>query len=1029
MASVNEKYRLGLDLGTNSIGWAAVKLGHDGEPGAVLDIGVRIFPDGRKAGSNATDRQSNAVDRRLARGQRRRHDRYLTRREKLTQALVACGLMPEREDERKNLEGLDPYRLRARALDEPLPPHELGRALFHLNQRRGFKSNRKAAGDVENEDGKIRADISGLRRQMEESGARALGEFLARRHQRGKTVRARPGQELYPDRAMYEEEFDAIQAAQESHHCLSAAQWENLSEIILFQRPLHPVSSGRCQFEEDEPRAAKALPAFQEFRMLQEMNNLRVHAGAEPERPLNEAERKYALQRLRDGREINLQKPTGLLKGLTFNLAAGGRKSVKGDETASRLAKPERFGKGWAGIPLDERNEIVRFLLNTEDSELVRQRAIGEWGLNDHQADAVANVSLAPGYGNLSEKAILKILPHLEKGRVFSDAVQDAGYRHHSDFRNDEARDELSHYGEALPPGSVGANGRIANPTVHVGLNQLRRVVNQLVATYGKPQEIVVELARELKMNREQKRNYEQQQGAGGKRNDDFRKLPEESGLPVTAAAIRKLRLWEEQGPVQNRVCPYTGKQLSFAMVMSPQTEVDHILPFSRTLDNSMANLVVCMADANREKGDRTPHEAFGDRCLEYVKDFPANKRWRSQENAMERFEGERDFLDRQLNETQYLSRTARTYLAWLYDEQGEGGQRVRAIPGRMTALLRRAWGLEGMLRAADEIPRKQRDDHRHHAIDAFVVANTTQGLLQRFAQAAGSDYRDAAERLAALVPPPWEGFDRSEVQAFLDRSDRAVSYKPDHGTRDEKGQTTGQLHNETAYGIINLAEDGPSEVVHRKKLSDFKKRDDLARVRDEKLREALTELWDKVAAEGGKPADFVGQAWSPGVRMSERGRRQQVRSVRVVEQLRITDIKPKGDKTGKPYKGYVPGGNEFADIWEMPPDQRGRKQWQMTIVRTFDANQPDSGPERPHPAAKRLMRIYKGDMGAVGEGKNRRIVHIRQIFQPGRLLVSDHQREAEQQSYRAEPLRKAGFRKVRVDELGRVHDRGPFQP
>ena len=1055
MASVNEKYRLGLDLGTNSIGWAAVKLGNDGEPGAVLDIGVRIFPDGRKAGSNATDRQSNAVDRRLARGQRRRHDRYLTRREKLTQALVACGLMPEREDERKNLEGLDPYRLRARALDEPLPPHELGRALFHLNQRRGFKSNRKAAGDGENEDGKVRADISGLRRRMKENGARTLGQFLARRHKRGKTVRARPGQELYPDRAMYEEEFDAIQAAQEPHHCLSAAQWENLREIILFQRSLRPVAPGWCQFEENEPRAAKALPAFQEFRMLQEVNNLRVHAGAEPERPLNEAERKYALQRLRDGRDINLQKPTGLLKGLTFNLAAGGRQSVKGDETAARLAKPERFGKRWLDLSLDKRNEIVRFRLDTEDSELVGQRAIGEWALNDEQADAVANVSLPSGYGNLSEKAIRKILPHLEKGRIFSDAVRDAGYSHHSNFQNAEAHDSLPYYGVALPRDAVGGDptkdverdgepaihGRIANPTVHIGLNQLRRVINQLVATYGKPQEIVVELGRELKMNREQKRNYEQQQRAGGKRNDDFRKLLEESGRTVTADAIRKLRLWEEQGPAQNRVCPYTGKQLLSAMVMSPQTEVDHILPFARTLDNSMANLVVCMADKNREKGDRTPHEAFGDRCLEYVKDFPANKRWRFQENAMERFEGERDFLDRQLNETQYLSRTARTYLAWLYDEQGEGGQRVRAIPGRMTALLRRAWGLEGMLREADEIPRKQRDDHRHHAIDAFVVANTTQGLLQRFAQAAGSGYRDAAERLAALVPPPWEGFDRNEVRAFLERSDRAVSYKPDHGTPGEKGQTTGQLHEATAYGIIEPVSDGRHKVVLRKDLNKFAAKD-LDKVPDAALRDGLRLLWDEV---GGKTADFAERAANQGVLLN--GRRQRVRRVRVYSEQRVIPVK---DADGKAYKGYLPGGNEFADIWEMPDGN-----WRTVVVSSFEANQPDFRVDnrRPHPAARRLMRLQIDDMGALGEGEDRRIVRVRQMDnnQSGPRIVLDDHNEANVDArirqdartrretgtdggmkvevYSAAKLRRLGFRKVRVDELGRVYDRGPFQP
>ena len=193
------KYRLGLDLGTNSLGWAAVKLGDDGEPYGLLDLGVRIFPDGRNERSEA----SNAVERRTARGQRRLRDRYLQRRGGLMQAMVAWGLMPEDETERKSLENGDPYRLRARALDERLVPFELGRALFHLAQRRGFKSNRKVPGGDEAEGGKIATDIDTLQQRITASGARTLGEFLHRRRKRGENVLARPGQGLYPNRAAW----------------------------------------------------------------------------------------------------------------------------------------------------------------------------------------------------------------------------------------------------------------------------------------------------------------------------------------------------------------------------------------------------------------------------------------------------------------------------------------------------------------------------------------------------------------------------------------------------------------------------------------------------------------------------------------------------------------------------------------------------------------------------------------------------------------------------------------------------------
>ena len=359
MNNKDAKYRLGLDMGTNSIGWAAINLDENGKPCGVLDMGVRIFPDGR----NSTDKTSNAVERRLARGQRRRRDRYLGRREKLISALVAYGLMPKDENERKNIANdnrLDPYELRARALDldRRLKPFELGRAIFHLDQRRGFKSNRKASGD-DDEDKKTRGDISELSRRMEESGARTLGEYLARRRKKGKSARARPNMGLYPDRAMYEEELDKIQAAQQPDQDLNAEQWDNLRDIIFYQRPLIPVEPGFCLFEPEKSRAPRAMPLFQEFRMLQEVANLKVQVGTEPERFLDDDERERAMRRLRSGKDITLSKgkdnkpanPTrdlGLPSNAVFNLAAGGRKAIKGDETTAKLAasqKPARRTK------------------------------------------------------------------------------------------------------------------------------------------------------------------------------------------------------------------------------------------------------------------------------------------------------------------------------------------------------------------------------------------------------------------------------------------------------------------------------------------------------------------------------------------------------------------------------------------------------------------------------------------------------------------------------------------------------------
>src|SRR5690606_30963177 len=183
---MSQRYRLGLDLGTNSIGWCAVLLDSDCAPCSLLDGGVRILTPNEEAGRDPQSKQSLAANRRAARAMRRRRDRFLRRQKRLMETLVEAGLMPTDETERKALERLDPYWLRAAALDERLELHEIGRAIFHLNQRRGFLSNRIADAD-ESEKSAMKAGMRALETELEEAKARTLGEFLARRHARDRT--------------------------------------------------------------------------------------------------------------------------------------------------------------------------------------------------------------------------------------------------------------------------------------------------------------------------------------------------------------------------------------------------------------------------------------------------------------------------------------------------------------------------------------------------------------------------------------------------------------------------------------------------------------------------------------------------------------------------------------------------------------------------------------------------------------------------------------------------------------------------
>lgn len=1019
--------RLGLDLGTNSIGWVLYRL-DGGEPVELVDGGVLIHSDGR----NPKNRASNAADRRSKRGPRRNRDRMLRRRRRVARLLHDLGLLPKDEEARAALRDLDPLRLRAEALDKPLKPHELGRVLLSLADRRGFKSNRKTDGG---EDGAIRKEVGELRRRIAQSGVRTLGEYLWRRHRDGKTIRARLGNGLYPDRAMIEDELEAIHKAQIPHHPgVGPSDWDAVIGVLLFQRDLRPVERGHCTLMPEEKRAYRAYPAFQRFRILQEVSNIEVTPPGVSARPLEREERERVIAKLLSLKSRTFEQilsDAGLPEGTSINLRSAARERLDGDLTAFKLGKSQCFGKMWQQLSLERQQEVVERLIEDEDSLELEDWLRDEFDLSEEAAEAVATTQLPQGTGNLSIAAIERLLPHMQRGRRYHDAVSDAGLGHHSDMRGDGGMARLPYYGEVLARHVLGGRpdgrgdqeryGRVVNPTVHIALGQVRHLFNAIIECYGKPDEVVIELARELKQSDEQRRDYERQQATNRERNDRLRALAEAASHPEPSAQdMRKLRLWEEQGPVNGRVCPFTGRTLSVEMVLSDATEIEHLLPYSRSLDDSMNNSVVAMRDANREKGNRTPFEAWGhdperyESILARVRLLPKEKQWRFNDDAIDNWEKDNRFLDRQLNENSYLSRLVREYLEAVVPPNC-----IWVTPGRMTAMLRRRFGFNGML-SVESSGRKNRDDHRHHLIDAAVIGLTSRSQLQQVARATGRG--DDGESILEALELPWAGF-RSDLEALVEGC--VVRHRPDH-FRPVLGGTTGSLHNETAYGIV----DGPDEkgqmtLVETKPLVslDPKRLDD---VRDQALRYRLKELWERVEAE--HDGESRGHAWQL---FSERAHEElHVRRIRVLTRLGEDSLAFISDKTGRVYKAYKTDGNAYMDVWLLPNGKtRGE------TVSRFDAHQGkfSSTVRTEYPTAKKLMRLHVNDMVAIGEGSERRIMRVKELS--GQRIVAVDQtaagkaKELPLYSKAAGQVIQAELRQVSVDILGHLRDGGPFGP
>ncbi|MDR3507158.1 MAG: type II CRISPR RNA-guided endonuclease Cas9 [Caulobacteraceae bacterium] len=1042
-----ERSRFAFDLGTNSIGWAIYRLDAAGRPEELADSGVRLFSDGR----NPKDGQSLAAMRRIPRAARRRRDRFVQRRDWLMTLLIRHELMPGEEADRKALEHLDPYAIRGRALDEILTPHEIGRALFHLNQRRGYSSNRIADARAEDEDkGKIAAAGERLGTTLKDHGARTLGEYYAKlqtgpiRERQGVRARLR-GQgakafyDLYPQRGMLEAEFDAIWAAQAPHHPsrLTEEARTAIRTAIFHQRPLKPPVIGRCTFFPNETRLAAASPTAQAFRIYQELANLEIEEGLNRPRRLTIEERDRLAARLLEGEDLTFGKIRRLLElggAARINLEEGGRDRLKGDETAARLGGGRgRLKRLWPDLDADRRAQVIARLLDESDTAALTAWLVNEIGATPQEAEAAANFRPPEGHIRLGPTAAAGVVEALRQGDPktgevirYHEAVRIAfPTLHHSDLRTGEVFDRLPDYRTVLARHTVGGTGdpadpedkrlgRLPNPTVHIGLNQLRRVINALIATHGPPSQIVIELARDLKRTREDKDRAQKEnrknEDANRRRSADL----EAADYPASAANLRLYRLWEDLGPLP-RLCTYTGQPIGFKDVFSGRTEVEHILPFSRTLDDSMANKTITFTQVNRGKRNLAPEEAdWAPGQYEAIQQradaLPRNKGWRFKPGAMERFENEtRGFLDRQLNETRHLSRLAREYVQGVTgDENG-----VWVVTGQLTALLRARWGLN-----FSNV--KDRNNHRHHAIDAATIGLIDRGLLAELARRAGArEQEDLLEQITKDVPDP-PGFVaagrdfrqnvRERVAALI------VSHKPEHG----KG---GALHEDTAYGLVDpdLGEDG--NLVYRKAI-DTLTANEIERVRDLTLRERLIAVLDQA---GGKKADAK--------RLTEAlrafGEAENIRRVRLLKQeAGVVVIADR--RTGAPYKALIPGANHHMDIVE---DSKGV--WRGYAASVFDVNRKDFSPAwtTQSPGARLIMRLHKGDMVEVNDPDGiRRIKRVVRINPAGgRLYLAAHDEGgalAKRHDDKEDPfrwdlapvsqLKGRGCQLVRINEIGR---------
>lgn len=811
------KYKLGLDLGIASVGWAVLELDKNDEPFRIVDMGSRIFDRAEVPKTGA----SLALPRREARSARRRLRRHRHRLERIKNLLFEKNIIKEQELERLYTGKLvDIYQIRSEALDRKLSRDEFVRLLIHLVQRRGFKSNRKA--DKEGDVGKLLAATKENKTLLESAGYRTIGEMFFKDAKFSACKRNKS--ENYSNtvlRSMVEDEIKFIFDAQRNYGSEFANEELESAYIDIFssQRPfdLGPGGDspyggnqiekmiGKCTLEKDEPRAPKASYSFEYCTLLQKINSIKIEDG-QIKRQLTKEERSKLIALFHKSENITykkVRKELNIDDSCIFNISYGynDREEIEEKTKLNYLKSYHTMRKIFAKLDKDriskistsERNIIAYAFTVFKNDEKIEE-CLKENGIRQEYRELLINsLSAFDKVGHLSVKACDNLIPFLEKGLLYNEACENAGY----DFKS-HVNEDKQIYLKPLPHDQ----NEITNPVVLRSISQSIKVVNAVIRKYGSPAFLGIELAREMSKNFKDRGQIEKDQKENASKNEriiqelkNTYKVQNPTGIDIV-----RFKLWDEQ----DGRCLYSLKPIPAERIFEKGfCDIDHIVPYSISFDDGYRNKVLVLADENRQKGNRLPLEYLqGKRREDYivyvnnsVKNYAKKSRLLKEKITKE---DEENFRERNLTDTQFLAKFMSNYIndSLQFAENETGKKRVvTTVNGALTSFMRKRWGIMKIRENGD----------LHHAVDALIVSCITQGMIQRatryskFRETMYEEHVDSntgeifdinakTGEIAKGFPLPFNNF-RDAIEEKLQTS--FVSRMPRH-------KVTGQAHLET---------------------------------------------------------------------------------------------------------------------------------------------------------------------------------------------------------------------------------------
>lgn len=756
-------YRLGLDVGIKSVGWCVLECDENGEPIQINALNSRIFDAAEQPKTGA----SLAEPRRNARGLRRRIRRKSFRLERIRKLFIENGIeLFETQDDliclKDEYKNLDVVKLRSDALDKKLTEAEFARVLYSLARHRGFKSN-KREGAKDSDEGKLLSSIRESEEEMRESGMRTRGEQLYKKYlMEGKPVHNKGGDySMCVSRDILVKEIELLFEKQKKfcNNFATDKNKEKYLDIFLSQRNFdegpgkgsqytgsHDVK--KCEIYRDEDVAAKGTYTSEWATIYQKINNLSIICGGDRRRLSNE-ERQIAVELAKKVDKVSYKAFRKAIKldddyrfsALNYSEKKKSDKKKNEGESKSDVVEINDVVDSLACedkgdfITAKNSNKIVKALNDNlkSDVELIDEiaeictkyksenlfrNAIAEskiigGRLDEETIEKLSKIDMK-GYGHLSLHVLREILPYLEEGMVYSDAMQKAGHNHSEhNFEKQKFLGTKEVYD---------AIGGVTSLVVKRALSQTVKVIDAVIRQYGSPYAINIELARDMSMTKDERDKLKKENDARAAKNEAIRENIAKLNAMPNSTNVLKYKLYEEQ----DHKCAYSMETLDINHLFEDgYYEIDHIIPYSRSFDDSFNNKVLVLKRENQNKRNSTPVEYFDrigrdyDEVLAFWKAVYQKRNRKKLEFLQKKEINESEWKNRALNDTRYASRMLanliKDYL--LFDEKSKDKYgRVETVKGAITSYLRRFWGVQKI----------REDGDKHHAVDAAIIACVT---------------------------------------------------------------------------------------------------------------------------------------------------------------------------------------------------------------------------------------------------------------------------------------------------------------